>query len=286
VVVAAASMALTLGAVGFVVFQPQPAGAALVLGFQVGETETYRVTASLNSTIELAPNQVTSFQGSVSETIAMHVLKVDPEGTATLELQLADFSGQVDGQPLEPPEQKQFRVVVANDGRIIETAAGLAYVSLDGQPGNAPCFPLLPDHPVNPGDQWEIEHRQRLPGGIGHLNLHSWNQLVDYEEIEGVRTAAVDSVISGTMEADFDQTDLRKLMHASDVPAGVEASSFGQMWVNQTVWLDPSDGDILQGEATAQFEMTMRVTGGSGPGNADDFRGHFNGEMQLQLERL
>jgi hypothetical protein len=279
-------MALVLAAAGFVVFRPAPAGAALVLGFQEGETEQYQLTASLDSTIELAPNQVTSVQGSVSETIEMRVVRVDPEGRATLDLRLVDFSGQMDGQPLKAPARKQFRVVVSNDGRIIETAAGLAYVTLDGEPGNAPCFPLLPSHPVNPGDRWEVEHRQALPRGIGHMKLHSWNELLAYEETEGVRAAVVDSVISGTMEADFDQADLSKVMHASDVPAGVRASTFGQVWVNQTVWLDPTDGDILRGDARAQFELTMRVTGGPGPGNTGDFRGHFNGNMQLQLERL
>lgn len=283
-VVAAASLALVLAAAGFVVFRPQPAGAALVLGFQEGETEQYQLTASLESTIELGPNQVTSVQGSVSETIEMTVARVDPEGRATLDLRLVDFSGQMDGQPLKAPAKKQFRVVVSNDGRIIETAAGLAYVSLDGEPGNAPCFPLLPPHPVNPGDRWEVEHRQQLPRGIGHMKLHSFNELLGYEETGGMRAAVVDSVISGTMEADFDQTDLRKVMHSSSVPAGVRASTFGQVWVNQTVWLDPSDGDILRGDARAEFELTMRVTGGSA--SAEDFRGHFNGNMQLQLERL
>jgi hypothetical protein len=285
-VLVAASLALVLAAGGLVVFRPEPAGATLVLGYQVGETETYRLTASLESTVELAPGQLTSFLGSVSETIETHVAGVDPQGRATLDIRILEFSGQVDGQAIKAPEKKQFRVVVANDGRIIESAAGLAYVSLDGEPGSAPCLPLLPDKPVNPGDRWEVEHRQRLPRGIGDFRLHAFNELLSYDELAGLRTAVIQSTISGTMEADFNQADLREVMHASDVPAGVEASTFGQVWVNQTVWLDPAGGDFVRGDARAQFEMTLRVTGGPHSESAESFRGHYNGEMQIQMDRL
>lgn len=285
-VVTAASLALTIVAAAMLVFRPEPAGATLTLGYQEGETEQYRLTASLVSTVELAPNEVTSFQGSFEETIDVHVARVDPRGRATLDIRIVDFSGQVDGRPLDPPKQKQFRQVVTDDGRIVETAAGLAYVSLDGSPGNAPCFPLLPDHPVNPGDRWEVEYGQPLPGQTGDLRIHGFSELLAYDETAGSRSAAIQSVISATMEADFDQTDLRRLMHASNVPSGVEASSFGQVWVNQTVWLDPAGGDFVRGDAQAQFEMTMRVTGGPGARPQESFRGHFNGEMEIQLDRL
>jgi hypothetical protein len=285
-VLTAASLALLLAAAGFVVFRPEPAGATLVLGYEVGQTDQYRLTASMESTIELAPNQVTSFQGSVTETIEIRVARVDPQGRATLDIRLLEFTGQVDGQMIKAPAKKRFRVVVSNDGRVIETAAGLAYVSLDGEPGNAQCFPLLPDHPVNPGDRWEVEHRQGLPRGIGHLKLHAWNELLDYEQTAGLRTAVIDSVISGTMEADFNEADLRKVAHAANVPAGARASTFGQVWVNQTVWLDPSGGDLVRGDARAEFELTMRVSGGPGGSGDESFRGHFNGNMQFQLDRL
>ena len=285
-VVAAGALALTVAAAGFVVFRPEPAGATLELGFQEGETNTYRLTASLESTIELAPNQVTSVLGSASETIEIRVARVHPDGKATLDIHISEFSGQVDGRPLKAPAKKNFRVVVSDDGRIVETAAGLAYVSLDdAQPGSTQCFPLLPDHPVNPGDRWEVEHRQRLPRGLGHLKLHAWNELLDYEQTaEGLRTAVIDSVISGTMDANLNESDLRRLAHTDNVPAGARASAFGQLWVNQTVWLDPAGGDFVRSDARAEFELTLRVSQGGKGG--ETFRGHFNGNMDIQLDRL
>jgi hypothetical protein len=287
-ILVAAGTALVLAAGGFVVLRPEPAGAALVLGFQEGETQRYRLTASMDSTMELGPSQVVPLQASVTETIEIRVARVDPQGHATLDLRLVNFHGQADGQRIQPPQRKSFRIVVADDGRIMETAAGLAYVSLEGEPGNAPCFPLLPDHPVNPGDRWDVEHRQRLPQGMGHMKLHALSEFIDYDETVGVRTALIESTIVGTMDADFDSADLRRFTNApGDVPAGIEASSFGQVNVSQTVWLDTNGGDVVRGYATADFQLTLRMSGmsgGSGPTGSET--GHLFGQMQLELDRV
>ncbi|HEV3474115.1 MAG TPA: hypothetical protein VG602_01960 [Actinomycetota bacterium] len=284
-ILTAAGTALVLAAGAFVVSRPEPAGAALVLGFQEGETQRYRLTASMDSTMELGPGQVVPVQASVTETIEMRVVGVDAEGHATVDFHLLSFHGQAQGQRLEPPQRKQFRMVLADDGRILETAAGLAYVSLEGEPGNAPCFPLLPDHPVNPGDRWDVEHRQRLPQGMGHMKVHALSEFIDYDETVGARTALIESKIVATIDAEFDSADLRRFTNApGEVPAGIEASSFGQVDVSQTVWLDTNGGDVVRGYATADFQLTLRMTGGTGPTGSET--GHLFGQMQLQLDRL
>ena len=132
-----------------------------------------------------------SFIGSVSlgdqqhpvnmqfgEDFTWRVESVDANGLATVTMTVEDMTGTINGEvePADGPVSVEIRV--AKDGRIL-TAGNLAIADASSSsqafPGTDQFLPLLPDHPVNPGDAWEKVFDQDFPFGGGKIRYVSHN---------------------------------------------------------------------------------------------------------------
>src|SRR5204862_5383203 len=97
--------------------------------------------------------------------IGWTVASVDDQGVATVTLSVEDLSGQMNGQTIGVPSQAPVTILVARDGRILTADVGLGGGDVFGPAfsSSGQFVPLLPDHPVNPGDAWTKAYDQSLP---------------------------------------------------------------------------------------------------------------------------
>jgi len=304
VLVTALALLLTAGGF-FVLTRPRGPDVALALGFRDGATYRYRMTMSMDGTLEVPLAEV-PLDGEFSQTIAYHVVSVEPDGAATIDVEVEDVEGAFAGQSVpEPTMGVAVRMVIGPDGRLLE---------LDGRPlpealqqawsdptgsGGLPGmqqFPLLPNDPVGPGDEWVKDIDQPVPFGVGAWTVHSENEFVRYEDLGGVQAAVIESDITSPIDWAI---DLREVAEVADEFGSrkVSAEDFegmptrisyrGDLEQEQRVWLDPDRRELLRTEATAEFDITTRAEGGEGFGALlGALAARFVGEMELTMERL
>jgi hypothetical protein len=299
------ALAVTLTAGGFFVLsRPRGPDVALALGFREGATYRYRLTMSTDGTIDTALVDL-PLVGEVTETVSYHVVDVAPDGAATIDVGIEDVSGSFSGQPIPASTDMEMRMVIGSDGELRE---------VDGQPvpealqqgwadpsgaGGLPgmqSFPLLPDGPVGPGDEWVKDVEQPLPFGDGEIRLHSENEFVRYEDVGAVRTAVIESAITSPIDWTIDLAGLAELgrqLDGSDegfvdvegLPSSV--SYRGRVEQDQTTWLDPDRGEVVRSELSGEFDITTRSEGGQGVGALfGALAVRMAGEMQVTMERL
>ncbi|TMK80672.1 MAG: hypothetical protein E6G47_06335 [Actinobacteria bacterium] len=207
-----------------------------------------------------------------------------------MELTAANISGNFNGQPVANTSQYTSRIQVARDGRILvggdlaSTTGGSGF----DFPGTDQFTPVLPDHPVKPGDTWTKSFDQTLPFGGGDLSYTSHNTLVRYENVSGVKAA----VIRSTMSVPLDLTiDLRKLLDMYGKGAPIPKGSHptiqygGSVSMDQTAWFDPTGGSLVKTLLVAQFDMQMQFKGFPSKQLPGGGQVAFAGSMTLTLTR-
>jgi hypothetical protein len=154
-------------------------------------------------------------------------------------------------------------------------------------------FPLLPEGPVGPGDEWEKDVEQPLPFGDGEIRIHSENEFVRYEDVGGVRTAVIESAITSPIDWTIDLAELGDELDNSGTSfvdvEGLPSSVLyrGQVEQDQTTWLDPDRGEVVRSELSGEFDITTRAEGGEGVGVLfGALAVGMAGEMQVTMERL
>ena len=155
-------------------------------------------------------------------------------------------------------------------------------------PGTDQFTPVLPDHPVKPGDTWTKSFDQTLPFGGGDLSYTSHNTFVRYEKVSGVKAA----VIRSTMSVPLDLTiDLRKLLDTYGQGAPIPKGSHptiqygGRVSMDQTAWFDPIGGSLVKTLLVAQFDMQMQFKGFPSKQLPGGGQVAFAGSMTLTLTR-
>jgi hypothetical protein len=207
------------------------------------------------------------FLMDLNETLSWKVVSVDDEGVATLEATIENLSGTMNGTPLPVPQKDiTCRFRIAPDGRIL-TGGTLSFASAgSGQafPGMDQFSALLPDRPVAPGDTWTKDFTQPIPFGQGELRYTSRNRFERYEEVDGVRTAVINSKM--TVPMDF-TLNLRKLMNSlgqspsqAGLPSGARPKIVyeGQGTFETTSWIAPEGGVLVKSTSAGDFRMSMR----------------------------
>ena len=240
-------------------------GTAFALSLVQGETYRYQMALTFNGTISAGGQQV-PFNMKASEMISWKVDSVDQDGTANVSMSIEKLSATVNGTktPAELPPPVKIRV--AKDGRVL-TAGN---IELAGQgdvgtlfPGSDQFVPLLPDHPVKPGDYWSKSFDQDFPFGSGHLHYTTRNLYVRDEMVGGVNAA----VISSSVQLPLDFTlDLHKLAQAlgqspSQVPSGARMIFGGSVDMNTLAWLDVPHGQLLKSSGNGTMDMTVELKG-------------------------
>src|SRR5437867_977894 len=225
-------------------------GTAFALSLEQGQTYRYQMGLAFNGTVSAGGQQI-PFNMKASETISWRIDSLDQDGVANVTMSIEKLSATVNGvrSPSDLPPPVKIRV--ARDGRVL-TAGN---IELAGQgdagtlfPGSDQFVPLLPDHPVKPGDYWSKSFDQDFPFGSGHLHYTTRNLYVRDEMVGGVNAA----VISSSVQLPLDFTlDLHKLAQAlgqspSQVPSGARMIFGGSVDMNTLAWLDVPHGQLLK----------------------------------------
>ena len=292
-------VAIVAALVVFQVTQPEDrAQAALAFAFAPGDTTGFRQHITMDGTIAADALGTQPLAMDMTQTIRWEVMSVDNDGVATVEIRVDDMSGTVNGISVAGIGSDQsFTMRISPDGEIV-TANGLAFGgSADaggmGVPGMDQVTPVLPDHPVSPGDTWEKRFSQKFPFGKGAIEYTARSTFDRYEDVDGSRTA----VITTRYAMPIDLTvDLGKLFEAfggglgatptepSDL-ADAKMIYTGSGSFAMTSWLDLATRELVKSSSSGDFDMTVRITGfPDTPAFPAEFS--FDGTFTQELERI
>lgn len=187
------------------------------------------VTIEIDTTIV----DVTSRQGAIPRSEFMGV-----EGTSTMRL--------------------------AADGTILDASLGVTG-SVTGPatvPGLEGLGPTFPDHPVVPGDSWDLsEELPLLPGGPS-LQISGEAELDGYEEVAGVRSAVIVSDALMPFDFELDLAELADEIGDPSLPEGEVSGTIvyeGEMTMSSRQWVDPGTGLQVRAEGDGQAEIAFSL---------------------------
>jgi hypothetical protein len=285
--------------------RPTGPDVALALSFEEGRTYRDRLDLGMDGTLEVLGREV-PFTMEASEVVTTRVIEVAPSGETTLEIAVEDLSASFSGIPVPeiPGKVPPIRLTVSPDGRVT-TEDGLTFPGPPADPGNLPAnqmFPLLPDHPVGPGDTWEVEYRQRIPFVRGAIEIDARNAFLRYHDVGGTRVAVIDSHVSmpidfqvdlGDAAAFADQFGLpgdRPLSDQFGTPADEPVPDLtlayrGHADTRQVAWIVPATGQIVKSSSVTDMELTTEITEPAAQ-TAADLEFTLAGEMTVDTERL
>ena len=287
--------AVLVGAGGAWLARPTGPDVALALSWEEGRTYRYRIEIGMDGDMSLFARDI-PFTADFGEVVRMTVLEIDPSGATTFEVTVESISGTFNGIPI-PPDPRQIppvRMTVTDHGRVV-TEEGLTLPAPTSGPGStnpfSQMFPLFPDHPVGPGDTWEIRYRQPIPFGRGGVEVDTVNAFLRYHGVDGTRVAVLDSRVGSLFDFEI---DLARLAEAagqanssvpSDPPVDAVVRYEGATEGRQVAWVDPRAGEVVKVTSEADVELGTELVGGAAPaGLGLEFS--FDGELTASMERL
>jgi hypothetical protein len=289
-------LAVVAGLAGVgVVWLTRPAGpdVALALSFEEGRTYRDRLDLGMEGTLEVLGREV-PFTMEVSEVVATRVVEVDPSGKTTLEIEVEDLSSSFYGIPAPelPGNIPPTRLTVFPDGRVT-TEDGLTFPGPTADPSTLPAnqmFPLFPDHPVGPGDTWEVEYQQRIPFARGAIAIDARNAFLRYHDVDGKRVAVIDSHVSMPMDFEIDLGDVAafagQLGTPTDEPVPDLTIAYrGHADTRQIAWVDPGTGEVVKASSVTDMTVTTEMTEAATQA-APGMEFTLAGEITMDLERL
>jgi hypothetical protein len=232
----------------------------------------------------------------MNETVGWKVVGIDDEGVATVRVSVEGISGSVNGQPLPGTVEGQSTTLrVTSDGQILD-ANGLSFGStggsgLGGFPGMDQVTPILPDHEVAPGDEWDKEFSQSFPFGDGKIEYTAHSTFDRYETLHGVRAAVVTTRYTVPLDFSVDLNELAKAFGGSDgeqlpgmggMDATIEYGGSGRF--TQTSWLDLAGKQVVKTTSNGDFDMTMAFPGLEEQLGTSDFG--MSATFSMQMTRL
>jgi hypothetical protein len=278
VVAAVVAVALLGGALTYFVLRsgtsaPSRQLTALRLAFDRGDETTYDIHISMNGSVDLGALGQQPMDIDIRETVGWKVVDVDDQGVATVRVSVEGISGSTNGQPLPGTIDGQSMTLrVTRDGQILE-ANGLSFGStggtgLGGFPGMDQVTPILPDHAVAPGDEWDKEFSQSFPFGDGKIEYTAHSTFERYDTVGGVRAAVVRTTYTVPLDFSVDLNELAKAFGGSggsQLPGlgGKDATIDygGSGTFTQTSWLDLAGKQVVQTTSNGDFDMTMSFPG-------------------------
>lgn len=296
--------ALVAGIAAFAITRGDSAEAApLALSFELGQKQTYRIHQTMNAKISSALTGAQPFAMDMSQTVSWNVVSVDPDGTATIEVLVSDVSGTVNGAAIPSSPVPPVQIVIAPDGRVI-SAGGFNLGALgdvggapgSGLPGMGQLTPILPDHPVAPGDTWEKTFSQELPFGAGKVEYSTSSTYDRNETVNGREAAVITTDFTMPLDLSVDLADVIGGLGSqlSGSTGAVGASGLGDAQItiggraamSQTSYVDLKAEELLRTNSRGRFDMSMSLSGIPELGQAGpvdmDLAGTFTQELELR----
>jgi hypothetical protein len=275
VVIAAVVALAVIAGIGTFAFLPKSApttsgaATALALAFDRGDQTTYDLHMKMDGSMDLGSAGSQPLSLDASESIGWKVLKVAKDGTATVRLSVNGASGSVNGQPIPAGAAESSTTMrVTPDGQIID-ANGMSLGSMGASPmGSFPGMnqvtPILPDHPVSPGDEWDKHYSQKFPFGHAKIEFTAHSTFERYEQIDGVRAAVITTHYTVPLDFSLDLGEIAKAFGGSGDAAGLSGDNgtitySGGGTFTQTSWLDLRQKQMVKGTTDGKFDMTMSL---------------------------
>jgi hypothetical protein len=287
----AVAVVVALAATGFAVISLRSGGdtaqaQALTLSLTRGQSYSFHMTMAMSGTVAVG-SQKQPIDLTTTGDLSWRVLSVDPAGVATVKMTLSNMTAGSGGKSASAGMDRSFNVRMTRDGRILSGGGvgNLAGGSTAGVPGMDQFTPLLPDHPVKPGDTWTKDFDQANPFGKGSFHYQSRDTLLRYEQVGGKQAAVIQSAIDLPLDISFDLAKLAAL--AGDAGAGLPARGRivygGDVSITQTAWLSTAQKSLLRATLAARFDMSMRFEGGSVGAPMPSGELAFAGTMTMDL---
>lgn len=256
---------------------------AFTTGFKAGETIRYRLHESLTGTLLLGAQQLPL---NVDQTLTqvLRVRSVDKSGSATVEVSIEDAIGNAAGSTttIKPPP---VELQIGPDGRIRSASGAQIGGPIPSIPGSDQLTPILPGHPVKPGDCWDKDYSRPNPYGSGQIGFTTHSCYVKDEAAAGLKAAVVDTTLRSPIDFSVDFSQLPAAVKRP-TPALVGLVHYsGSIDSSQRYWLQLPDHQLLRSTGSGKYRLSysLSVAAGqaSGPQQID-----VNGEIKTALNRI
>lgn len=286
--VLAAVLVAAAGAYFFINRSNSSGGTALALTLSRGQSYGYHIDMSFDGSVKVA-GQAAAVTTQFGEDFTWKVESVDASGVATVTMTVESITSTVNGQSTPAGGPMTIQVKVAKDGRIL-TAGNLALTgsssTTQGFPGTDQFLPLLPDHPVKPGDAWDKTFDQEFPFGDGKIHYVAHNSYLRNEDVGGIQAAVIGGTVKVPLDLTIDPNEISKALDTpadTTIPKGAKVLFTGNMDLTQTAWLDLAKHTLLKGSLTGAMDMTIQLKGIPAPAGIPDGKIGLVGNVTLQI---
>jgi hypothetical protein len=298
--VVAAVLALALvaggGTYAFLRTGSAPTGppTTLLLSFDRGDETRYDIHMTMDGSVDLGAMGEQPLNVDMTQSVGWKVVEVDDEGVATVRISVDGVTGSANGVPLPADAAgRSMTLRVAQDGQIVD-GNGLGFGAtgssgFGGFPGMDQVTPILPDHEVAPGDEWDKHFSQAFPFGGGTIEYTAHSRFERYERVGGVRAAVVDTAYTVPLDFSIDLGDLAKAMGegTGGLPGlggkDLTMTYGGSGTFDQTSWLDLDGRQLLRSTSRGDFDMTISFPGLQAQLGTDGF--HMEATFSLEMTR-
>ncbi|HEY1332509.1 MAG TPA: hypothetical protein VGH10_13690 [Actinomycetota bacterium] len=287
-------IALALAALAYLFLRPGSGNTAvaMTMSFTKSERQTYHMTMDLHGSLTAAGQQV-PLSEQMDMVMTWKVTDVNAAGVATVDVGVRHATATVDGRKVKVPSLGHLRFQINQNGQIVSgnmmaltSASGSAG---SGVPGTDQLTPLLPDHPVKPGDSWSKTYSQPNPFGDGSITYTTETHYVSNQMMQGVNAAVLQSTTTVPLNMTI---DVRKMLKSagSDATGSLDGADpkftyKGSVTMNQTAWFDVPNKQMLATQVQGHFDLHMSV---SGLPAGESFPGGeigFTGDLTMSLTR-
>lgn len=256
-------------------------GVALAIEMHPGAPTAYLMMLKIQGTV--AENGTSeSISGSVDAHLAWKVVTVDADGIADVQLTLSKISARSGGKGSKVKGPIHMTVRIAPDGRMLG-GTDLSFLGdgTGGLPGTSQFMPVLPDHPVKPGETWSMGYEQTNTVGYGSIDVAATGRLLSVRSQSGRRIATIETKETVPLHLTLDVAQLAKAYGVKDVPKGAKITYSGQVNVTQYSWIDTQAKQLVRSTTDASFQVDMTVEGVPGSPNGATLT--LDGSMSLGM---
>jgi hypothetical protein len=300
IVAVVVALALVGGGATYFLLRSEPAATGtetpLALAFDRGDETTYDIHITMDGSIDLGTLGEQPLNVDMGESVGWKVLRVSDGGVATIRVSVDKMWGTANGQPIPGTIDGQSTTLrLTRDGQILD-ANGLSFGSTGGGgfgafPGMDQVTPILPDHEVAPGDEWDKHFSQSFPFGDGKIEYTAHSTFDRYETVNGVHAAVVTTTYTVPLDFSINLADLAKSFGGSSggqfpglngQNATIDYGGSGTF--TQTSWLDLAAKQMVQTESDGDFDMTMSFVGLQEQLGTDEFGMSASFSMEMTRE--
>jgi hypothetical protein len=272
---------------------------ALRLRFEPGEVARYRTEVRGVQVFGTGPTPAGLSSATISE-VTHRVLSVEPEGSATLEVDLDPVSISTNGQEAQLRSNPEpWEIVVAPEGALLGSTRPIT-LDAGGDPsaegptvqanpsGAINPFPFLAPEAVRLGQGWTGGGQAPSPFGGGTIPFRLQGRLAGHEVVAGIPAAVVEGQVVMTVDVTVPAAeylrDTEQAAFATELPAEATVDYEGELRYVQRVWLHIDRGQILRSELTGSFVTDVAWT--NVPAGRQGFDPlHVEGSLEVTTER-